>query len=384
MSTQKNNEISSWDDLNCDMNLLRGIYSYGFEEPSTIQKKTILPILKKRDIIAQAQSGTGKTGAFTIGTLGQIDLQLNKTQGIILAPTRELSKQIHHVLSNLGKMMDKLKIQLLVGGTSIENDVQELKTIPHIIVGCPGRINDMIRRKKIFISDVKIIVLDEADEMLSKGFKDQIYNIFHQLDEDNVQIALFSATMSQELIEMSKKLLRNPEKILVKSEALTLEGIMQAYVLLENEQQKYGTLKDIYTIINVSQCIIYCNSLKRVIDLYNNMNNEGFPVCCLHSDQTREERETAYQEFKDGKYRVLVSTNITARGIDIQQVSTVINYDIPKDAHTYLHRIGRSGRWGRKGYGINFITQKDIKKLREIESYYKTSIVELQDNFFNA
>lgn len=384
MNTKKNNEISSWDDLNCDMNLLRGIYSYGFEEPSTIQKKTILPILNKRDIIAQAQSGTGKTGAFTIGTLGQIDLELNKTQGIILAPTRELSKQIYFVLSNLGKMMDNLKLQLLVGGTSIENDVQELKTTPHIIVGCPGRINDMIRRKKIHISDVKIIVLDEADEMLSKGFKDQIYNIFHQLDEENVQIALFSATMSQELIEMSKQLLRNPEKILVKSEALTLEGIMQAYVLLENEQQKYGTLKDIYTIINVSQCIIYCNSLKRVIDLYNNMNKEGFPVCCLHSDQTREERETAYQEFKDGKYRVLVSTNITARGIDIQQVSTVINYDIPKDTHTYLHRIGRSGRWGRKGYGINFITQKDIKKLREIESYYKTSIVELQDNFFNA
>ena len=183
---------------------------------------------------------------------------------------------------------------------------------------------------------------------------------------------------------MSKKLLRNPEKILVKSEALTLEGIMQAYVLLENEQQKYSTLKDIYSIINVSQCIIYCNSLKRVIELYNNMKNEGFPVCCLHSDQSREERETAYQEFKDGKYRVLVSTNITARGIDIQQVSTVINYDIPKDTHTYLHRIGRSGRWGRKGYGINFITQKDIKRLREIESYYKTSIVELQDNFFNA
>ena len=147
---EKNNEISSWDDLNCDMNLLRGIYSYGFEEPSKIQKKTILPILNKKDIIAQAQSGTGKTGAFTIGTLGQMDLTVNKTQGIILAPTRELSKQIYHVLTNLGRMMENLKIQLLVGGTSIENDVQELKTTPHIIVGCPGRINDMIRRKKSF------------------------------------------------------------------------------------------------------------------------------------------------------------------------------------------------------------------------------------------
>ena len=377
-------EIESWDDLNCSIDLLRGIYSYGFEEPSSIQKKAILPLLNKKDIIAQAQSGTGKTGAFTIGTLGQVMLSEKVIQGIILAPTRELSKQIYNVLISLGKMMKELKIQLLVGGTSIEEDVQHLKNTPHIIVGCPGRINDMIRRKKINISNVKIVVLDEADEMLSKGFKEQIYNIFHQLDEESVQIALFSATLSEELLEMSKKILRNPEKILVKSDSLTLEGITQAYVLLENEGQKYSTLKEIYALISVSQCIIYCNSVKRVIELYDKMKQDNYPVCCLHSDQSRDERTIAYQEFKSGKYRVLVSTNITARGIDIQQVSTVINYDVPKDVHTYLHRIGRSGRWGRKGVGINFIIQKDIRKLREIEKYYHTSIVELQEDFFNA
>lgn len=377
-------ELKSWDDLKCNMDLLRGIYAYGFEEPSSIQKKAILPMLSRKDIIAQAQSGTGKTGAFTIGTLGQIDFNSKEIQAIILSPTRELSKQIHSVFLNLGKMIDKLRVQLLVGGTSIEEDVKELKNVPHIIVGCPGRINDMIRRKKVSIGNVKSIVLDEADEMLSKGFKDQIYNIFRQSNEETVQIALFSATMSQELMHLSRDLLRNPEKILVKSEALTLEGISQAYVLLENENSKYDTLKDLYSSFSMSQCIIYCNSLKRVIDLYDNMNNEKYPVCCLHSDQCRTEREKAYQEFKNGKFRILISTNITARGIDIQQVSTVINYDVPKDSHTYLHRIGRSGRWGRKGIGISFITNRDIKKLREIEKYYNTQINELQANFFNA
>ena len=377
-------ELKSWDDLECNMDLLRGIYAYGFEEPSSIQKKAILPMLSRRDIIAQAQSGTGKTGAFTIGTLGQIDFEAKEIQAIILSPTRELSKQIHTVFLNLGKMINNIRVQLLVGGTSIEDDVKELKNVPHIIVGCPGRINDMIRRKKISISNVKVIVLDEADEMLSKGFKDQIYNIFRQSNEETVQIALFSATMSQDLMHLSKDLLRNPEKILVKSEALTLEGISQAYVLLDNEVGKYETLKDLYSSFSMSQCIIYCNSLKRVIELYDNMNNEKYPVCCLHSEQSRTEREKAYQEFKNGKFRILISTNITARGIDIQQVSTVINYDVPKDAHTYLHRIGRSGRWGRKGIGISFITNRDIKKLREIEKYYNTQINELQANFFNA
>lgn len=375
-------KLNSWEDLNCDMNLLRGIYSYGFEEPSSIQKQAILPMLSKRDIIAQAQSGTGKTGAFTIGTLGQIDTSNKNIQAIILTPTRELSKQTHTVLTELGKLMNGLKVTLLVGGTSIDDDIVELKKRPQIIVGCPGRINDMVRRKRVSLGSVTVVVLDEADEMLSKGFKEQIYNIFYNVDEDNVQIALFSATMSKDLIELSKKLLRDPMKILVKSEALSLEGIGQYYVLQDTDSQKMDTLKDLYNSISVSQCIIYCNSLRRVIDVFDTLKKEGFPVCCLHSDQTREQRETAYTEFKSGMYRVLVSTNITARGIDIQQVSTVINYDIPKDVHTYLHRIGRSGRWGRKGVGINFITNKDIKKLREIERYYNTEIKELTTDVF--
>ncbi len=375
-----NNDLTSWDDLECDINLLRGIYAYGFETPSTIQKKAIKPLLSGRDIIAQAQSGTGKTGAFTIGTLGQINIKENSTQAIILSPTRELSKQIYTVLKAISSMMSGIRISLLVGGTVIDEDIVGLKSSPHIVVGCPGRVNDMIRRRKLQTKTVKVTVLDEADEMLSKGFKDQIYSIFHCLDEKNVQIALFSATLSNDLMMLSQKILRNPEEILVKAESLTLEGIIQRYVLLENENEKYEVLKRLYSNFSSSQCIIYCNNVRSVIELTRAMNEDGFPVCCLHSDQTQQERTRFYNDFKSGSYRVLISTNITARGIDIQQVSTVINYDIPKDEHTYLHRIGRSGRWGRKGVGVNFITHREIKRLRYIEQYYKTEISELSED----
>ena len=371
--------ITNWDDLKCDVDILRGIYAVGFEEPSSIQRKSITPFMEGKDIIAQAQSGTGKTGAFTIGTLCRLDTTLEESQAIIMAPTRELASQIYDVFKNIGKMMKKLKIHLLVGGTPIEHDIMALKTYPHVIVGCPGRINDMIRRKRLHANNIRCIVLDEADEMLSCGFKDQIYNIFRATNDETVQIALFSATLSNELLEMSRQLLRNPEEIYVKSDELTLEGISQAYVMLESERQKYDTLKDLYGAISLSQCIIYCNSVTRVMKLYSDMKTDSFPVCCLHSDQTREERTIAYEHFKTGKFRVLISTNITARGIDIQQVSTVINYDIPNDSHIYLHRIGRSGRWGRKGLGINLITQRDIKKLREFEKYFHTEINELTD-----
>ena len=375
-------ELDDWDGLisyKCDMNLLRGIYAYGFEEPSSIQKKAIIPILEGKDIIAQAQSGTGKTGAFTIGTLAKINTSEMTTQAIIISPTRELSKQIYSVINELGKMITGLNSTLLVGGQAIDEDITNLKSIPHVIVGCPGRINDMIRRRKINISNTKIIVLDEADEMLSRGFKDQIYNIFQKCDEESVQIALFSATLSQELMALSQSLLRDPIRILMRSEQLTLDGINQKYVLLETDDDKYETLKRLYSNFSSSQCIIYCNNVKRVIDLYNIMSEEGFPVCCLHSDQDQTVRTKYYDDFKSGRYRVLISTNITARGIDIQQVSTVINYDIPKDEHTYLHRIGRSGRWGRKGMAINFILSKDIRRLRTIEGFYKTEISELKD-----
>ncbi len=372
-------DFEKWDDIEdvLSRELLRGIYAYGFDNPSPIQQKSLLTIFDEKDIIAQAQSGTGKTGAFTIGVLHRVNPKLNKTQAMILAPTRELAKQIYDVITNIGNMIQGLRITMLIGGTSTDSDSSDLKNnVPHIIVGCPGRVYDMLRRQNISSKDIKILILDEADEMLSVGFKEQIYNIF-QYFNSNIQVGLFSATMPTELQALTDKFMRNPVRILVKSDMLTLEGIKQYYVALNDDNQKYVTLKDLFKSISMSQCIIYCNSIKRVTDLTDAMLNEGYPVCCIHSGMDKSKRDEAYRDFRCGKHRVLISSNVTARGIDIQQVSTVLNFDLPKCIYTYLHRIGRSGRWGRKGNAINFVTRWDMKKLREIEGHYHTVIDEL-------
>ncbi len=374
-------EIDSWEELNVRQELLRGIYAYGFEVPSPIQRKAILHLINKKDIIAQAQSGTGKTGCFTIGILQQIDLSIQSPQALVLAPTRELAQQTKTVIDAIGKLFKNLRTQLLVGGTSTEEDSRRLlNSPPHVVIGCPGRVHDMLRRKKFKTNDLAMIVLDEADEMLSSGFKEQVYNIFQFLKKD-IQVGLFSATMPDSLNTLTDKFMRTPVRVLVKSEQLTLEGISQHFIALENDDQKYETLKDLYGVLALSQCIIYCNSVKRVQDLYEAMVEDSFPVCHLHSSMTKEERDKSFKEFSSGNTRVLISSNVTARGIDIQQVSTVINFDIPKCVHTYLHRIGRSGRWGRKGTGINFVTRRDTRHMREIEQHYHTTITELPANF---
>lgn len=373
-------EIRSWDDLDIDPNILRGIFAYGFESPSPIQKKAILPIFMGKDVIGQAQSGTGKTAAFAIGALARLDLNDNNTQTLILSPTRELTSQTAEVIKKIGGMMRGLTVQTLFGGSQIDDNSDFMKkNVPHIICGCPGRVNDMIRRDKIASSKIKLIILDEADEMLSDGFKEQVYNILQTLNND-VQIALFSATLPKEILPITKKIMRNPVKISVKTEQLTLEGIFQYYVAVDDDRQKYATLKDIFSFISLSQCIIYCNSVKRVSDLFEAMREDGFPVCCIHSGMDKILREEAFTEFRTGKSRVLISSNVTSRGIDVQQVSTVINFDIPKCVHNYLHRIGRSGRWGRKGVGINFATRRDINKVKEIESHYSCQINEMPAN----
>jgi superfamily II DNA/RNA helicase len=375
-------EFEKWEDLEGVINedIMRGIYAYGFDSPSMIQRKALLTMFDKKDIIAQAQSGTGKTGVFTIGVLQNVKPNINKTQAMILAPTRELAKQIYDVITSIGALNKEFRYYLLIGGTSTDEDAHHLKNImPHIIVGCPGRVYDMMRRNNIVSKDINLLVLDEADEMLSIGFKDQIYNIFQYLNSD-VQVGLFSATLPNELQTLTDKFMRNPVRILVKSELLTLEGIKQYYVALNDDSQKYATLKDIFNIISMSQCIIYCNSIKRVMDLTDAMINDGFPVCCIHSNMEKTKREEAYMDFKAGKHRVLISTNVTARGIDVQQVRTVLNFDLPKCIFNYLHRIGRSGRWGRKGTAINFVTRWDVKTMKELERHYHTIIDELPSN----
>jgi len=373
--------IEKWDEFDLDTSLLRGIYSFGFENPSQIQKTAILPIIEKHDIIAQAPSGTGKTGAFTVGALQRIDISQKKTQAIILAPTHELVRQITSVVKAIGSMMEGLVVKTLVGGTSVSEDAADLReNVPHIIIGSVGRVNDMIRRRNIKMNDIKMFILDEADEMLSGGFIESVHFMFQGLNS-NVQVAVFSATMPDEMLELTNKFMRNPVKITVEAEKLNLEGISQFYIALVDDNSKFETVKDLLGQLTVNQMIIYANSVNRVIDLYDALIKDNFAVCCLHSTMTSHERKEVLQDFRGSKYRIMISSDVTARGIDVQQVSTVINFDVPRNVNTYLHRIGRSGRWGRKGMAINFVTRQDIGNMKNIESHYKSTIEELPGDF---
>ena len=379
--TQDCNTIERWDELEINQSILRGIYAYGFEVPSPIQKQSIKPMIMKKDIIAQAQSGTGKTGCFTVGTLAIIDTKSNNLQALLLSPTRELAMQTKTVIDAIAVFDKNFKSQLLIGGTNTDICIREINNYkPQVIIGCPGRVYDMLRRKNISPSGIKLIVLDEADEILSFGFKEQIYNIFQYMPQD-IQVGLFSATMPQEILNIADKFTRTPVKILVKSEALTLDGISQYHVCIDNDEQKYECIKDIYSSFSMAQCIIYCNSVHRVSELYEAMKNDNYPVGQIHSSMDKDKRTESYKKFKSGETRVLISSDVTSRGIDIQQVSTVINFDLPNCEHTYLHRVGRSGRWGRKGVAINFVTRRDTLKLKEIETHYSLQIPEMPSNW---
>lgn len=374
-NTEEN--IDSFDLLGLKENLLRGIYSYGFEKPSAIQQRGIKPILDGCDTIGQAQSGTGKTATFVISSLQLINYDIVACQALILAPTRELAQQIQKVVLALGDYLN-VKCHACVGGTVVREDIDKLKQGVHMVVGTPGRVHDMIEKKHLCVDRLKLFVLDEADEMLSRGFKSQIYELFKKLHED-VQVALFSATMPQEILDLTSRFMRTPKTILVKKDELTLEGIRQFYISVEKEEWKLDTLCDLYETLTITQAIIYCNTRKRVDALTQSMHDRLFTVSSMHGEMDQKDRDIIMREFRSGSSRVLVTTDLLARGIDVQQVSLVINYDLPCSPDTYIHRIGRSGRFGRKGVAINFVTkdEREKDKLKKIETYYSTQIEEM-------
>jgi translation initiation factor 4A len=367
--------VDSFDDLDLQEGLLRGIYSYGFEKPSAIQQRAIRPVLDGRDTIGQAQSGTGKTATFVIGALQRVDYGAKACQALILAPTRELAQQIHKVVLALGDYM-KVKCHACIGGTSVRDDIDRLRDGQHVVVGTPGRVYDMVSKRHLRIDDLLTFVLDEADEMLSRGFKDQIYDIFKTLPP-NVQVCLFSATMPPEILDMTTKFMRDAVRILVKKDELTLEGIRQFYVAIEKEEWKLDTLCDLYETLTITQAIIYCNTRRKVDFLADQMTKRDFTVSTMHAELDQKERDLIMREFRSGSSRVLISTDLLARGIDVQQVSLVINFDLPQNMENYLHRIGRSGRFGRKGVAINFVTNNDVRSMKDIEKYYHTQIEEM-------
>lgn len=362
----------TFDEMHLKEPLLRGVYSYGFEKPSAIQQRAIIPAIEGKDVIAQAQSGTGKTATFSIAILQRVDVSINECQALVLAPTRELAKQTQKVMLALADYMGA-KCYACVGGTRLSEDVAMLQSRQHVVVGTPGRVHDMIKRGFLDVSFVKMFVLDEADEMLSRGFTEQIQQLFSTLPSD-VQVVLVSATMPAEVLEVTKKFMNDPVRILVRKEELTLEGIQQFYINCEKEDWKMDTLCDIYESVSIAQAVIFCNTRRKVDYVTKSLTERDFVVSCMHGEMDQTVRDQIMREFRSGSTRVLVTTDLLARGIDVQQVSLVINYDLPTTRENYIHRIGRSGRFGRKGVAINFATKEDARVLKDLEEFYNTTI----------
>jgi translation initiation factor 4A len=378
MTTVK--KYTSFDEMGLSEEILRGIYSYGFERPSEIQTMAIVPMKERRDVLAQAQSGTGKTGTFIIGGLSNVDTNENEVQMVVLCPTRELAEQITTVAKGIGEYMG-LRVHTVTGGTSVSEDLAILNQskggaphIPHLLVATPGRLYDLLHRKAVNPKTIRVLVLDEADQMLEARFREQVHCILGMGWSDKTQVALLSATMIPELAAVAKSLLNNPVTILLEPDDVTLDGIKQWYVEIERDEYKLDTLCDIYEHLSIQQATIFVNTRARAEWLAEQMRSRGFDLDCIHGDMPISERKARMQEFRTGKCRVLISTDLLARGIDVQQISVVINFELPVQRENYIHRIGRSGRYGRKGASINLVTEREIRAQSEIESFYGTKI----------
>ncbi|KFM22990.1 DEAD-box ATP-dependent RNA helicase 2 [Auxenochlorella protothecoides] len=317
--------VSTFDAMNLKQDLLRGVYTYGFEKPSAIQQRAILPIISGRDVIAQAQSGTGKTSLIAITLCQMLDINTREVQALVVSPTRELATQTEKNILAIGDFMN-VQAHACIGGKSVGEDIRRLEAGVHIVSGTPGRVYDMIKRRSLRTRAIRTLVLDEADEMLSKGFKEQIYDVYRYLPPET-QVVLVSATLPHEVLEMTHKFMTDP-----------------------------------------------------VDWLTDKMRQNNFTVSAMHGDMPQKERDAIMDEFRSGATRVLITTDVWARGLDVQQVSLVINYDLPNNRELYIHRIGRSGRFGRKGVAINFVKNDDIKILRDIEQYYATQVDEMPMN----
>ena len=369
----------TFDDMKLRDELMKGIYAYGFDKPSSVQQRAIMPIIEGKDIIVQSQAGTGKTCVFSVGALQRLETKIKDTQVLILSPTRELAEQSQKVILALGDYM-KVTAHCCVGGKSVDEDLKRFNHGTQIISGTPGRVYDMIQRKTFKTKNVKMLIIDEADEMLSKGFKEQVYDIYRYLPV-NTQNVVVSATLPDDVLEMTSQFMaEDTVKILVKRSKISLEGIKQFYIDVQKEEHKFATLCDLYDSLTISQAVIFCNEKKTVEWLCSKMRENFFTVSMMHGDLPQKERDKIMQEFRMGETRVLIASDIWGRGLDVQQVSLVINYDLPFNKEMYIHRIGRSGRFGRKGIAINLVKEEQMKQLHDIEKYYSITIDEMPNN----
>ena len=370
--------VPSFEAMGLSDDILRGVYAAGFEAPSAIQARAVAPILAGRDVVAQAQSGTGKTSMLALTAVARADVSTRSTQVLILSPTRELAAQTERLAAALGEHAS-VRTWCAVGGASVGRDARELEAGKHVVSGTPGRVYDMIARRSLSVKAVKTLILDEADELLDAGFKEQIYDIFRHLPP-SVQVVLVSATLPPAVSTLADKLLTSPVRILVRRDELTLEGIRQYYVSVDKEEWKFDTLCDLYDSLTITQAVIFVNSRKKVDWLAAQLRSSNFTVAAMHGDMPQRERDGVTSSFRSGAARVLVTTDVWARGLDVAQVSLVVNYDLPPRREAYLHRIGRSGRFGRKGVAISFVIDAEGGALAELERFYGTRIDELPQN----
>jgi superfamily II DNA/RNA helicase len=432
-------DYEHFDEFLCDYHetkLMKGVYAYGFERPSQIQAKAIQPICDKRDLIAQAKSGSGKTGAFTIGVLTRVDPSCHYPQAIILGNTRELAVQIFNVIKNIGNELG-IYISLCIGGIAGKDVMTNLKEASRsqILVGTPGRIVDLINRddnrhsrddnkhsrddnkhsrddnkhsrddnkhsrddhnvrKKNNVAGLfdrlRVFVLDEADKLLSDDFLQQIQNIITKIPRET-QVCLFSATYTPEILALTEKFMSNPVKILVEPENVSVELIRNYYVNAEYEDNKYDILAELYQKVSVCQAVIFVNTVRKAIEVAGRLQSDGHSVGLIHSKMDDVERIEVLKKFRLTQTRILVATDIISRGIDVQQVGLVINYDVPYEPESYIHRVGRSGRYGKVGIAITLITghRADIGRMSNIEKDYDIKfmvlpVLETVNNFLTG
>jgi len=385
-----------WDALNLKTNLVRGIFDMGFDTPSFIQKKAVPHIAQGRDMRAQAQSGTGKTGAFVIGALQRMDENLQTPQCLVLVSTREIALQIVKVFEKIGKHMG-ISACLLVGATPIHPDIEALSKNPQVVVGTPGRINHMIERGYFKVDDIKTFVLDEADEMLKEGFQEQVKEIYQKISSENMQSLLFSATYSEQDFDVIKNIIKNPVEIDLLHEDQTLKGIKQVYVdigpsravggsLLAKDKEvvlKVLTLMDIFKNHTLAQILVFINKKTHASLVHKTLNENEYPCELITSDLDQKQRTKVLEDFKAGKTRILVSSGLCKRGIDVQSLSMVVCLDVPSldDKNDYIHRVGRSGRYGRKGVALHILNSQELENLQNIARSFDSIINPLTDDF---
>lgn len=356
-------------EFNISKEMLKAITEMGFETPSPIQAASIPILLEGKDMIGQAQTGTGKTAAFGIPLLEKINTRTKKLQALVLCPTRELAIQVGDEFSLLAKYRRAMNIVRVYGGQPIERQLRALQKGAHVVVGTPGRILDHIQRGTLNLSTVTYAVLDEADEMFDMGFRDDIELLLQDI-APNAQKVFFSATMPKAIMQFAASFLRDPEIIRITPKTVTVPAIDQVYFELR-QHQKQEALPRIIDVYNPRRCIVFCSTKKGTEDLTALLLARGYAVDALHGNLTQAQRDRVMERFKKGTSEILIATDIAARGIDIEEVDLVVNYDIPNDAEVYVHRIGRTGRAGRKGKACTFVTPKDYYRLRDIKKHTK-------------